>query len=348
MSDSEEKIDFAFLGVASHHCEFIARAVQNIEGASLVGVYDQDQVKGKKFADKFDIDYYSDADELLSIPRVKIGVVTSENARKKDLAILIARANKHVICDKPLGLTAEDSREIMRACKRSNVRLQVGYVSRYIKEAQEAKMYLASGKLGTIRFINAENRVDMGLVKTLSPWLLQESLGGGGALLEHSVHAIDLALWFNETTRPVSAYAISAPNLDPECEGEDNFTIMIRFANGSIATVDGSYCRMSSGTPGGIALKVTGDKGKDELKLSTSNLELGEYSGQEPSVHSRFYSRGISTLSETRSGELMVRGMLESIRTGEEPLTSGAVGERVNEVVDASYRSLETGKEMPI
>jgi UDP-N-acetylglucosamine 3-dehydrogenase len=338
-----EKIGFAIVGVASHHSEFIARAVKNIEEASLVGVYDQDLVKSRKFAEKFSTNYYDSLDQLLSMSEVNVGVVTSENSRKKDLAISVARAKKHVICDKPLGLTALDSREIIKACKESNVKLQVGFVSRYTSEAQFAKRLVSSGKIGSIKYINAENRVDMGLVKMLSPWLLERELAGGGALLEHSVHVIDLALWFSDSNRPLSAYVVSAPNLDPTCEGEDNFSIMISFSNGAITTVDGSYCRASSGRSGDVVMRIIGDK--NELEFSSSNFELREYLGEEPSICTKFYSRDISASNEANSGELMVRDMLNSLKSGKDPLASGTAGERVNEVVDASYRSLRSGRE---
>ena len=307
----------------------------------LVGVFDEDEVKGRRVADKLETNYYSNLGELLSASNLDIGVVTAENARKRDFAISLARAKKHVICDKPLGVSAKEARDVIEECQKSDVRLQVGYVSRYTSEAQFAKSFVSKGKVGKIKFINAENRVDMGVVKMLSPWLLKRDLAGGGALLEHSVHAIDLALWFNEDDQPVSAYAVKALNLDQGCEGEDNFVVAIMFDNGSIATVDGSDLQGELRRSSDIVMRIAGGKG--EIDLYSLNLELREYSGEEPNTRLESYSRHIGSSGEADSAVLMVKDMLNSVKTGKEPLTNGRAAEMVNRVVDASYKSLRSG-----
>src|ERR1700730_19307514 len=112
-----EQVGFAIVGVASHHSEFVARAVHNIPGAFLVGAYDEEEARARKFCDKFQTTYFPDLTSLLQNPNVKIGAVTSENSRKKDYAIALARTGKHVLCDKPLGITARESQEIIETCK---------------------------------------------------------------------------------------------------------------------------------------------------------------------------------------------------------------------------------------
>ena len=118
------------MGVASHHSEFVAHAVQNIPGAFLVGAYDADESRAKRFCEKFQTPRFDDLDSLLQDPNLKIGAVTSENSRKKEYAVAVARAGKHVLCDKPLGVTARESREIIDSCEKTGVTLQVGYISR--------------------------------------------------------------------------------------------------------------------------------------------------------------------------------------------------------------------------
>ncbi|MDA4130405.1 MAG: Gfo/Idh/MocA family oxidoreductase [Thaumarchaeota archaeon] len=340
------KIGFGIVGVASHHSEFVAHAVRNIPGAFLVGAYDADESRAKWFCEKFQTPRFDDLDSLLQDPNVKIGAVTSENSRKKEYAVSVARAGKHVLCDKPLGVTARESREIIDACKKSRVVLQVGYISRYTMEARTAKRIIDSGKLGGVRFIDAENRVDNGLVKQLSPWLMKKELAGGGALMEHSVHAIDLALWLNGSY-PVSVFAVSAENLDGATyEAEDNFAIMLKFKNKSIALIDGSYCRPSSGKRGDVVIKVHGSSKHLSFSLSSENLRA--YVGEEPSGEIKFYPSETGGSSEEESGLKMIEDLLRSVKTRSEPLTNGAVGESVNRVVDACYASMASGREVPV
>jgi predicted dehydrogenase len=272
--------------------------------------------------------------------------VSSENSRKKEYSVAIANAEKHVLCDKPLGVTAQESKEIIAACKKADVTLQVGYISRYTDEAQKAKRIVTSGKLGEVKFIDAENRVDSGLVKQLSPWLMKKDLAGGGALMEHSVHAIDLALWLNESP-PSSAFAVSAVSLDDSSyEGEDNFAIILRFKNGSIALVDGSYCRPSSGKRGDVVIKVHGSSRQLSFSLSSQNIRA--YVGEEPALKLENYYSETGGSSEDESGLRMIEDLLRSIKTGSDPLTNGTVGLNVNRVVDACYQSLWSGNEVTI
>jgi predicted dehydrogenase len=339
---TNKKTGFAITGLASHHSEFVAHALRNIPETLLLGAYDDDEARGVKFCEKFHIKFFRDLDALLSDPRVDVGVVTSENARKRNFSIAVANAGKHVICDKPLGITAQESREIIDSCKRNDVTLQVGYVSRYVKEVQRARHFAMSGRLGEVKFINAENRVDSGLVKQLSPWLLDREQSGGGALLEHSVHAIDLALWFNESL-PHSVYAVSSENMDSSYEVEDNFAIMLRFENESLALIDGSYCRPSSGRRGDVVVNIAGSR--CQLDFAIANPELKEYLGAEPKIEFKGYqSRGVS--SEEASGERMIEDFLRCLKTGSEPLTNGKEAEEVNAVVDASYKSIASGHEI--
>ena len=343
---SDGKVGFAIIGLASHHREFVAHAVQKIPGAFVVGAYDSDGNLAKQFCQKFNTRYFNDLDDLLRDPDVTIVAISSENSRKKEYAIAAANAQMHVLCDKPLGVTAQESREIIEACKKAGVTLQVGYVSRYTDEAQKAKKLVTSGKLGEVRFIDAENRVDSGLVKQLSPWLMKKALAGGGALMEHSVHAIDLAIWLN-VSPPISAYAVSAENLDSSSyEGEDNFAILLRFRNGSVALVDGSYCRPSSGKRGDVVIKVQGSSKQLSFSLSSQNLRA--YLGEEPSLEFEDYYSETGGSSEEESGLRMIEDLLHSIETGSEPLTNGIVGLNVNRVVDACYESLVSGLEIPI
>src|SRR5579872_1504280 len=138
-TETLRSIGFGIVGVASHHSEYIPKALQNISSTFLVGVYDEDRDRAARFCSKFNTHLFSSLDELLEDPRVEIGVVTSENARKAEFAIALARANKHVLCDKPLGVKARESRAVISACESHGVVLQVGYLSRYIDEVQQAR-----------------------------------------------------------------------------------------------------------------------------------------------------------------------------------------------------------------
>jgi len=337
-------VTFGVFGAAHHHSDWFASTVRRHPKAKLAGIYDADRRRSKAFAEKFSIPYFDDLAELF--PEVQAGIVTCENVLKKDMCLALARAGKHILCDKPLGLDSKESEEIIRACRKNAVKLQVGYLSRYSPEALEAKRVVSSGRIGRLKFIVAENRVEVGVVKQLSPWLaLSKKNGGKGAILEHSVHAADLAQWY-VTSPAESVYAVSAKNLDPSFEVEDNFSLFVKYRNGAYSTIDGSYCRASSGRPGDVNLTMFGEKGEMSLRLEKKALEL--FLGEEP--------RSTQSLIQTKLGDTyegvacwnMIDDLVDCILNDKEPLTCGEDALRINALVEAGYRSLNTGRVVKI
>ncbi|MDA4111361.1 MAG: Gfo/Idh/MocA family oxidoreductase [Thaumarchaeota archaeon] len=341
-----DKLGFGIFGVSHHHSISFTSAISRHPRARLVGVYDSDPKLALEFSKKFGLRNFSNMEEFLASKDLDVGVVTSENVQKKELSIALARSGKHVLCDKPLGISAFESREIIRACEKSRVKLQVGYLSRYTPEALEAKKIVDSKKIGKVKFIAGENRVDVGSVKMLSPWLSTvKATGGRGAILEHSVHIADLAQWY-AGSRPVKVYASRAKNLDESFEVEDNFILIATYANGAIATMDGSYCRPSSGRADDLVMEIVGSRGKVKIMIQKKALELEI--GEEPSVKSHLVETELSGRYEGIAVWNMVDDLLSCIRNDSTPLTNGEDARIVNQLVEAAYKSLVTGNEIRI
>jgi predicted dehydrogenase len=333
----KDEIGFGVLGVAHHHSRTFGAAATRIPGARLVGVYDPDEERCRAFASRLGIGSFSSLEDFLNEDNLDVCIVTCENSKKKEFAIMAAEARKHVLCDKPLGVNSIESEQMIRSCKEARVKLQVGYLSRYTPQALRAKEMIEKGKVGKVCFVMSENRVDVGHVKQLSPWLANREAAGGGAILEHAVHAADLSMWYAAST-PVCTYALCAPNLDSSFEVEDNFTLSVKFANGAIATIDGSYCRATSGNPGDISMKIVGSK--NELTLSIANQSIMEYVGEEPRAELKQFVTRLNDSYEGLAVWNMVNDMVKCIRTGSEPLSCGTDAKRVNQIVEAAYQSL--------
>ncbi|MDA4129536.1 MAG: Gfo/Idh/MocA family oxidoreductase [Thaumarchaeota archaeon] len=341
-----KKLGFGILGVGHHHSISFASAILRHPECRLVGVYDSNPKLALEFSKKFNVRNFSNVDEFLPSKELDVGVVTSENVQKRDLSIALADSRKHVLCDKPLGINPAESSEIISACKKSGVKLQVGYISRYSPEALEMKEIVDSKKLGEVQFIAGENRVDVGSVKLLSPWLaLKAATGGRGAILEHSVHLADLAQWYAHS-RPIKVFAATAQNLDDSFEVEDTFVLMATFANGVIATMDGSYCRPSSGRVDDLVMEIVGTRGKAKIKIQKKALDVRV--GEEPYTESRLVETELSGRYEGVAVWNMVDDLVKCIRKDLIPLTNGEDARSVNQLVEAAYKSLETGTEIHI
>jgi myo-inositol 2-dehydrogenase/D-chiro-inositol 1-dehydrogenase len=339
-----DRFGFGIFGVGHHHSLSFAAAISRHPSAKLVGVYDSNPKLASEFSKKFDVQNFSELEEFLLRKDLDIGVVTSENVQKKDLSIALAKSKKHVLCDKPLGISAAESDVMLKACKKSKVKLQVGYLSRYTPEALEAKKVLDSNKIGDVKFIFGENRVDVGSVKLLSPWLATaQATGGRGAMLEHSVHLADLAQWY-AGSKPIKVYATRAKNLDSSFEVEDNFVLVATFANGVIATMDGSFCRPSSGRVDDLVMEIGGSRGRVKIAIQKKALDLRL--GEEPKIISRLVETELSGRYEGIAVWNMIDDLVDCIKNDQTPLTSGEDAKGVNQLVEAAYKSLETGNEV--
>jgi len=337
-----KQLGFGIIGVAHHHSISFATTVLRHPNAKLVGVYDKDEKLAKNFGTKFGIPVYLDLESFLNSDKLDVGIVTSENAAKKELAIELAKHDKHVLCDKPLGINVSESDDVIAAAKRSRVKLQVGYLSRYTPEALEAKKMIQG--IGEVKFAIGENRVDVGSVKILSPWLASfRATGGRGALLEHTVHLADLIQWY--IGHPlVSVYATKANNLDNSFEVEDNFVILATYSNGAIASMDGSYCRPTSGRVDDLSLRIIGAKKNVNILIQKKALLLTV--GEEPSIRQDLIETELSGRYEGIAVWNMIDDLITCIKKNRTPLTSGKDARNVNQLVEYAYRSLNSGYEV--
>lgn len=340
-AELKERISFGIFGAAHHHSTLFAKAIRNNPKAKLAGVYDDNRDRAVAFAKQFGIQSFEDLDEFIAFEGLDAGVITTENSKKKKFAMSLAMGGKHVLCDKPLGLNSLESKEIIQMCNKHEVILQVGLVARYSEEATETRKLISSGKIGTVKYVSVENRVDAGTVKTLTPWLMNRQLSGGGAILEHSVHAADI-IRFLVRKEATSVYVVSSPNLDPAFEGEDNFIILAEFQDGVLATIDGSYCRPSSFKPIDMIGSIIGTKG--ELSFRIGNQVVTSLIGEEPQAKFGIHPTGLRDWYQGTAAWNMINDMIDCVKTGREPIADGVSGIRVNELVESGYRSLKTGK----
>jgi myo-inositol 2-dehydrogenase/D-chiro-inositol 1-dehydrogenase len=183
--------------------------------------------------------------------------IAAPNDMHHDIAIAAAQAGKMVLCEKPLGRSAAESRQMVDAVERAGVRNMVWYNYRRVPAVTLAKQLVAEGRLGRIFHYRAKFLQDWTMSQDLPQggtglWRLDASVAGSGVTGDLLAHCIDTALWINGPITEVTALTETfikerKHQLTGKVEPvtiDDASLFLARFANGSLATFEATrYAR---------------------------------------------------------------------------------------------------------
>lgn len=219
--------------------EFHAQAIALVPNAQLAAVHSRRPEPGQAFAAKHAVDYVGDYEALLGRDDIDVIAVTTPSGTHAELGIAAANAKKHVLCEKPLDITPERIDALVQAAEANGVLLGAIFQSRFGPGAQAVKRAVDAGRFGQLAQCAAyipwwrskEYYASAG-------WRGTWTLDGGGALMNQSIHAIDLLLWLAGEVEEVSARIGNA--LHHEIEVEDNAVAWLKFKNGAFGVIQGS------------------------------------------------------------------------------------------------------------
>jgi predicted dehydrogenase len=263
-------------------------------------------------------------------------VICAENARHRDLTVEALEAGAAVLCEKPLATTMEDAEAMLEASRRTGSMLATAFPCRFHPAAVRAKQTVGEGKLGELRGVSATNhgQVPPG-------WFTDPSLSGGGALMDHTVHVVDLLRWM--TGAEVTSVYAEKSRMRPKLAVEDVGIVSLAMANGVVATLDASWSRPRHfPTWGDVTMELIGNGGVLSLDLFAQNH----------AVYREKIEEGDRGASWVNWGDDMDKGLvadfISAVREGRAPAVSGEDGKRALEVALAAYQSAETGKAVPL
>jgi predicted dehydrogenase len=256
----------AIMGLGSYGTR-VAEAMQDCKRAKLTGVISGTPSKIKKWQKKYDIAEkncynYEDFDRIKNNPDIDAVYIITPNGLHKDQAIRVAKAGKHVICEKPMAVNAADAQEMVDACKKANVRLLVGYRMHLEANTLEIVKMRLNGDLGKIKFFQGLSGFRIG---NPNQWRLDKKLSGGGAMMDIGIYSVNGARYM-VGEEPVWVTA-QETKTDPEKfkEGVDE-TILFQFGfpSGAVASCLSTYSMNYLDR-----FYVNGEKGFAELNPAT-------------------------------------------------------------------------------
>jgi predicted dehydrogenase len=179
--------------------------LSKMRGAELVGVCDNDRTKARSLADRFGIpDTFTDIEDLLEMEELDAVVVATPNHLHEPHVLSALASKRHVLCERPLSLSARGVERILAAASRADRTVSVANNHRYRTDVQTLSRFIHGGELGKTVGVRA------GAYQFKRPaegWRQRRAESGGGAFLDHGVPLLDLALWLADYPDPLRVTA---------------------------------------------------------------------------------------------------------------------------------------------
>ena len=239
--------------------------------AELIAVMDSNIESAERVKEKFGAKYAFDkAEDLLALDEIEAVYIASPVFCHSEQVKMTAKAKKHILLEKPMGLDALEAEKIDEICKSEGVKLGVGLMMRFAGFHQKLRELISDGVLGEI--VSARAQFTCWFPKMENNWRQQKHLSGGGALMDLGVHAIDLIRYI--TGLEVTEVAAMAGNQIFDYEVEDAGSVIMRLSNGATAYVDANFNVPDSASVS--KFEIYGTKGSICLYNTLSQVDGGE------------------------------------------------------------------------
>ena len=277
------------------------------------------------------------------------------NSLHAEPTIAAAEAGKHVVCEKPLGRTADESFEVWRRVAATGVKHLCGFNYRFVPAVRLARELIEQGDLGELRHFRGRYLQDWGDDPSLDTWRFDPDEAGSGALGDLGTHVIDLARFLVGEIATVSGLVHT---FLPGRKVDDAIEVAVEFAGGAMGTIEST--RLALGRRNAFQWEINGSDGSLYFDMERMNeLQVFRADGDR--------ARGFKTVLVTEAdhpfmqfwwppGHIVGWGdtfmheahhLLEAIATDGDVAPYGATfedGYRASEIADAIVRSSETGQ----
>lgn len=324
----------------------IPEGILPARNAELVAVWGGKPKTNAAVAAQFGVHAARSLDELLARADVDAVYIASPNHAHLEQTRRAARAGKHVLCEKPLGMTVAEARRMLATCRKAKVQLGTAFMMRFHSRHQAALKLIQEGKLGKPVFARAQ--LSCWYPPIPGAWRQDPRLGGGGALMDLAGHCLDLLEMFFGAIVAVSCMTNRTVQSYPT---EDSAAVLARFHNGATATVDTFFCIPDAasrnrlelyGSRGSILCE--GTIGQDADGDSVAFLE--DTKGYD-ARQSRTAAGGIRlSPKEVNTYRAEIEAFSEALLAGRSAQASAAGGLRSQVILAACYESARRGQEI--
>jgi len=321
----------------------------------LFAVCDMNEERAAEFAKRRGIPHvFADYNEMFKMRDLDAVSVCTWNCAHAPVSIAALEAGKHVLCEKPMAMNAEEAVKMQKAAERSGKLLMIGFVRRFGNDAAILKDFIDDGYFGEIYYAKASYLRRNGCP---GGWFGNRKLSGGGPLIDLGVHVIDLARYLMgnpkaESVKGVTFDKLGARDNIKSAKGyvaadkggifdvEDMAAAMIRFDNGAALYVETSFSLNIKRDQGNIELFGTKAGAKMDPDLELYSEQNGYMVDVMPAMNTRLNFEGLF--------EKEIAHFIDCIQNETACISPAEDGVAIMRILDAVYESAATGREVVI
>jgi predicted dehydrogenase len=335
LATEPKKVGFAVVGLGKIAEGSVLPAFRNCKKAKLVAVVSRGKKKAEQFARRFKATVHHQNEEFdacLKNPAVSAVFIATPNGAHAEFTIRAANAGKHVLCEKPLAATIEQSAAMVESCRKNGVLLMTAYRKHFEPSTLYLKQLIQKGALGRIDMVHAAFS-ELYVPGITQPWLVDARLAGGGPLMDLGVYCVNTCRWIlEEDPREVTAQSW-LNDKSRFRKVEEGISFQMKFRSGIVLHGSSTYSSALSSF-----IFIQGSKG---WALLTPAFPFDEERNLTGKIGGRPFSRKFKIIDEFA---LEIDAFALAIQQNKAIAPDGVQGHRDMLIINAIYRAARTGR----
>jgi predicted dehydrogenase len=318
-------------------------AIGRLPDARLIAVCDKNGPAARAKAEAQGCDWYTSHHDLLAREDIDVVHLTVPSGLHARLGVEVAEAGKHIVVEKPIDITLESVDALIAAAERNRVKIGAICQLRAFPAYRRVGQAIQEGRLGRLLYAAVTVPWYRSDAYYSDGWHGTRALDGGGALMNQSIHYIDLLLHFLGRATQVAGFTGTLAH--ERIEVEDCGSAAVLFDGGAQGLIHGSTCTYQ-GHPARV--EVHGTQGN--VYVEANELRLWEVEGEPvercdgPAATTAASDPRAGLGEAARAHAVQIQDLLDAVREDREPNFNGREARRAVELILAIYRSSERGE----
>jgi len=322
---------------------------RKLDGVKVLAICDINEALLNKIADEYNIPKrFTKYTDMLALDKLDAISVCTPNYLHVPQTIEALESGKHVICEKPLSVNAEEAEKIVKPLEKSKKVFMIAQIMRFLNESKYLKQLINKNELGKIYYAKAKYLRRHG-IPGIGSWFTTKKYSGGGSLIDCGVHILDQVWWLMGCPEPVemfgSTYAEFGPrglrdsgfgvsrNRTASFDVEDLATGIIKFNNAATLFLGVCWALNIINEENSVSGSLFGTEGGAQL----SPLRLVKYIDGYPNIIE-------PKISQNNVFDEEIKHFIDCIRNNKEPMATLKHAITMMKMLDGIYKSASTGK----